>query len=122
LKNSANGHAVDAVNHYNDEVGFWGGSCDAKRPKPRIVAPVGPRRVPADARKRPEPPPPVTQPVEPPPLAPEPADEEKTDPNRAEDVVDAPSPEPAPADPVPSEKEAPPKSKKERSLDSVLDD
>lgn len=30
-KNSANGHAVDALNHYNDAVGSRGGSCDQPR-------------------------------------------------------------------------------------------
>jgi hypothetical protein len=33
LRNSANGHAVDATNYYNDRVGALGGSCD--RPLPR---------------------------------------------------------------------------------------
>jgi hypothetical protein len=34
-KVSANGHAVDAMNYYNDEVGSLGGSCNDAAPRPR---------------------------------------------------------------------------------------
>lgn len=34
MKNVANGHAVDAMNYYNDEVGSWGGTCKQPAPKP----------------------------------------------------------------------------------------
>lgn len=61
LKNSANGHAVDAVNYYNDEVGFYGGSCDFKAPKPRVV--VVPAAVPLTVEPAPIAPP--LEPVEP---------------------------------------------------------
>ncbi len=46
LKNSANGHAVDAVNFYNDEVGFYGGSCDFRPPAPEPAAVAVPAAVP----------------------------------------------------------------------------
>ncbi len=57
MKNSANGHAVDAVNYYNDDIGSLGGTC--KLPPPPL-----PEVVPAAASEplRPEP-----LPAEPPP-------------------------------------------------------
>ncbi|MFO0755558.1 MAG: hypothetical protein U0359_03655 [Byssovorax sp.] len=39
-KGTANGHAVDAVNYYNDALGSLGGSCD--RPLPAAPAPPAP--------------------------------------------------------------------------------
>jgi len=63
LKNSANGHAVDAVNYYNDDIGSLGGTC-AKPPAP--LPPPDPE----------PPPPPEPEPVEQPPEPePEPAPE-----------------------------------------------
>jgi predicted lipid-binding transport protein (Tim44 family) len=48
LRNSANGHAVDATNYYNDRVGAFGGSCD--RPARRAPQPpAGPLAQPAPA-------------------------------------------------------------------------
>jgi hypothetical protein len=63
LKNSANGHAVDALNYYNDAVGSLGGSCDHRqrrrsKPPPPALVPRKPAEVPA--------PPPAEPPVEPP--------------------------------------------------------
>ena len=43
LKNHANGHALDAVNYYNDAVGSLGATCDDLRyPEPAGPAPGGP--------------------------------------------------------------------------------
>jgi hypothetical protein len=38
-KNVANGHAVDAMNYYNDAVGSFGGTCKKPAPKPPEVEP-----------------------------------------------------------------------------------
>jgi hypothetical protein len=82
LKNSANGHATDAVNYYNDDVGFHGGSCSFEKLEPRRV--VVPAAIPEPVQEPPAPPP---EPL------PEPAEEIPIDP-------DAPSPDaPEPAEP-----------------------
>lgn len=40
FRNHANGHAVDALNYYNDAVGSLGGSCeDPRLPRPTVVIP-----------------------------------------------------------------------------------
>jgi len=39
-KNVANGHAVDAMNYYNDAVGSYGGTCRKPAPKPPEVEPT----------------------------------------------------------------------------------
>jgi hypothetical protein len=70
-KNSANGHAVDAMNYYNDAVGSWGASCnDLTYPPP--AGPEQPKSAPANEDDEDggdgEPPPP------PPPPAPPPSD------------------------------------------------
>ncbi len=68
-KNIANGHAVDAMNYYNDEVGSYGGTCrkpaaplpevEPQRPAP---TPTGPLPVDDDGRPIPPPPPPPPPP------------------------------------------------------------
>lgn len=100
MKNSANGHAVDAVNYYNDEVGFYGGSCDFKAPKPRRV--VVPAAVPPPVAAPPDVEPEVTSPAEETPEVPSPDAPSPDAPS-----ADAPSPD-APEEPL-------------RSTDSVLD-
>ena len=82
LKNSANGHAVDALNYYNDAVGSLGQSCDnrrPRRPKPPPAAlvprkPPPPPEPPAPPPELPAPPPeePPVPPAEEPPSVPEP--------------------------------------------------
>ena len=67
LKNTANGHAVDALNYYNDEVGYYGGSCDRVRPKLRVVK-IRPQPAKQPPAKRP--------PAVPPPAEPEPPETE----------------------------------------------
>lgn len=42
LKPKANGHAVDAMNYYNDEVGSRGGTCKKPAPKLEQVEPLPP--------------------------------------------------------------------------------
>ena len=55
MRNSANGHAIDAMNFYNDAVGSLGATCDDLRYPP----PAGPApEVPA---QEPLPPPPTVQ-------------------------------------------------------------
>ncbi|MBW2458369.1 MAG: hypothetical protein JRI68_27955 [Deltaproteobacteria bacterium] len=72
MKNSANGHAVDAVNYYNDSIGSLGGTC--KRPPPPLP------------ERSPEPPPPA----------------EPEEPEAPEDPEATADPEPAePAQPLP---------------------
>jgi hypothetical protein len=66
FKNSANGHAVDAMNYYNDSVGYYGGSCDSKPPPARVIV------VPAAIPKPPEPPPIEPVPETPPDAEPSP--------------------------------------------------
>jgi len=51
-KNVANGHAVDAMNYYNDEVGSYGGTC--RKPAPALPQ-VEPQKPPAPEPKRTEP-------------------------------------------------------------------
>jgi hypothetical protein len=64
-KNSANGHAVDAMNYYNDAVGSWGASCnDLTYPPP--AGPEPERSSPANEDEEPDnatpPPPPAAPP------------------------------------------------------------
>ena len=69
LKNHANGHAVDAVNYYNDAVGSLGATCDDWRyPAPAGPGPAPPDPVTPDAYV----PGPTAPPLPPPPLAPPP--------------------------------------------------
>ena len=42
-KNTANGHAVDALNYYNDAVGSLGRSCDQPKQRGPVAAPAIPR-------------------------------------------------------------------------------
>lgn len=92
LKNTANGHAVDALNYYNDEVGYYGGSCDLPRPKLRVVVI---RQQPA--KKPPAKQPPAKRhPAVPPPAEPEPPD------------APLPAAEPPPAAALEQEAEPPP--------------
>lgn len=72
LKNSANGHAVDALNYYNDAVGSLGGSCDNRKqrtPKPPPAALV-PRKPPPQPAPAPPPEEPTAPAPEEPPEAP----------------------------------------------------
>jgi hypothetical protein len=66
-KASANGHAVDAVNYYNDAVGSLGGSCD--RPVPAAPPASAPPASPSPASPPPEEGAPASK-APPPPLAP----------------------------------------------------
>lgn len=71
-KNIANGHAVDAMNYYNDEVGSYGGTCrqpaaplpqvEPVRPTPATPRPTGPLPVDENGREIPPPPPPPPPP------------------------------------------------------------
>lgn len=83
-KNVANGHAVDAMNYYNDAVGSYGGTCRKPAPPLPQVEPQGPSKAekpdaqktelpddravpPADDSTVPPPPPPPPAPSSPPP-------------------------------------------------------
>jgi hypothetical protein len=81
LKNSANGHAVDALNYYNDSVGYYGGTCDSKPPPARVI--VVPAAIPKAVPPPAEPPPAEPAPAQPPPAQP------------------PPEPAPPPAEPTP---------------------
>ena len=75
-KNVANGHAVDAMNYYNDEVGSYGGTCKrpaaplpevqaAPRPATPEPAPSRTQPDPVDENGRASPPPPPPPPPPP---------------------------------------------------------
>lgn len=69
-KNHANGHAIDAMNFYNDSVGSLGATCDdlVYPPSSGPAPPVGMPTPPADPNA------PTTQPTQPlPPMAPPPS-------------------------------------------------
>ncbi len=95
LKNTANGHAVDAVNYYNDDIGSLGGSCDRppaplSEPDPEPVPPpLAPRAEPdvPPAPLEPEPEPPAGDPAQPAPSLP---------PGSVVDSEPEPEPEPSP--------------------------
>lgn len=56
LKNHANGHAVDAVNYYNDAVGSLGATCaDLRYPEPAGPLPGPPAELPAGDQLPPPP-------------------------------------------------------------------
>jgi hypothetical protein len=66
MKNDANGHAVDAMNYYNDEVGSYGGTCKKRAPALPAVEPqkpAAPEPQKTDGNKdAPAPPPPPVRP------------------------------------------------------------
>ena len=65
LKNSANGHAVDALNFYNDSVGSLGATCDDLR-YPAPLAPEAPQYPPQSPPQYPPQTPPQYPPQSPP--------------------------------------------------------
>ncbi|MEZ4295394.1 MAG: hypothetical protein R3B70_10495 [Polyangiaceae bacterium] len=75
-KNHANGHAVDAMNYYNDEVGSYGGTCKTPAaPLPQVEPKAKPAQTatdpaepaePAQPDPRDTPPPPPPTPEQPP--------------------------------------------------------
>lgn len=85
-KNSANGHAVDAMNYYNDAVGSLGASCDNLVYPPPVAE---------------EPPPPAPQVPPPESAPPENAPPANTPPPPAEGSPPAPAPPPS-AEPEPA--------------------
>jgi hypothetical protein len=50
MKNTANGHAVDAMNYYNDEVGSYGGTCKQPAAPLPQVEPQKPEPKPAQTK------------------------------------------------------------------------
>lgn len=68
LRYRALGHAVDAMNHYNDQVGSLGASCDDLTYPPAQPLLGGAPAPPLLGKPAPAPPPPAPSPLPPPPL------------------------------------------------------